>query len=102
MSIKCKYKSKNVHAGGCLPDGGCLKCLYSSPFAQQQMSGIFMQQCICPMVDFRNVYTVVLLPSSRFWECLDSGLFGQWQISICFLLPVCNILYSGARGVWIQ
>ena len=49
---------------------------------------MFMQQCVCLMVDFGNVYRVVHPPNGGCWECSDSSLFTQWQISICFSLSV--------------
>ena len=55
----------------------------------------------CTVAGIGNVHAAMYSPNGRFWEYLHSGPSAQWQISICFLLSVHNVLYSGARGIWI-
>ena len=62
---------------------------------------MFVWQSICPAVGIGNVHAARYLPNGKFWEYLHSGPSNQWQISISFLLSVRNVLYSGARGIWI-
>ena len=63
---------------------------------------MFVWQPIHQAAGIGNVHAARYLPNDGFQEYLHSGLSAQWWISICFLLSVRNVLYSGARGIWIQ